>query len=166
MTPQTVTKDDYRWLVQFADWAAGASEPFVWNSGDSRSDPYAQCAYCRDQPGEPRSLQWDHVLPESRGGSDKWYNLVLACQPCNGSKNASLPMEWWKRLEERYLNQGFHNEPMPFNQLQVLWNMPTLFRLEVVALRVETARVWKLRDIGWLNDLWDDKRQPPIPSPF
>lgn len=28
----------------------------------------------------------DHVLPKSRGGTNKTKNLRLACEPCNGAK--------------------------------------------------------------------------------
>ena len=35
----------------------------------------------------------DHVLPRSRGGGDTWFNLVAACQPCNGLKGDRTPQE-------------------------------------------------------------------------
>lgn len=42
-----------------------------------------QCSYCdaRDVP-----LNIDHVVPKSRGGSDRISNLTLACVPCNQAK--------------------------------------------------------------------------------
>ncbi len=46
------------------------------------------CAYCR---GRADSI--DHVLPRSRGGGDNWFNLVPACQPCNGLKGDRTPQE-------------------------------------------------------------------------
>ena len=33
----------------------------------------------------------DHVLPRSRGGGDTWFNLVAACQHCNGLKGDRTP---------------------------------------------------------------------------
>lgn len=62
----------------------------------------ASCYYC-DAPGfiwwprlysgEPGawvtfSLEVDHVIPESVGGSSDAANLVLACRPCNRKKGA------------------------------------------------------------------------------
>ena len=38
----------------------------------------------------PRELTRDHVLPISRGGSDKWENVVAACSPCNLRKGSKL----------------------------------------------------------------------------
>lgn len=44
-----------------------------------------RCAYC-DADGIP--LQIDHVVPRSRGGSDRASNLTLACAACNHAKGA------------------------------------------------------------------------------
>ena len=35
----------------------------------------------------------DHLLPRSRGGGDNWFNLVAACQSCNGLKGDRTPQE-------------------------------------------------------------------------
>jgi 5-methylcytosine-specific restriction endonuclease McrA len=42
-----------------------------------------KCVYCgeKDVP-----LEIEHILPKSRGGSDRVSNLTLACQPCNQKK--------------------------------------------------------------------------------
>jgi 5-methylcytosine-specific restriction endonuclease McrA len=42
-----------------------------------------QCAYCQTS-GVP--LQVEHLVPKSRGGSDRASNLVIACDPCNKRK--------------------------------------------------------------------------------
>lgn len=47
------------------------------------------CAYC-DATGVPLNL--DHIVPRSRGGSDRVSNLTLACIRCNQDKG-SLPVE-------------------------------------------------------------------------
>nr|WP_237532546.1 HNH endonuclease signature motif containing protein [Streptomyces sp. SID8352] len=41
------------------------------------------CSYC----GAPSS-QVDHYFPVSKGGTDHWWNLTRACEPCNKSKAA------------------------------------------------------------------------------
>ncbi len=50
------------------------------------------CQYCGKQ--FPRSqLTIDHVIPQSRGGTDSWENVVLACIKCNLKKADRTPEE-------------------------------------------------------------------------
>jgi 5-methylcytosine-specific restriction endonuclease McrA len=49
------------------------------------------CAYCRST-GVP--LQVEHIVPCSRGGSDRVSNLTLACGPCNQRKDARTAAEF------------------------------------------------------------------------
>lgn len=42
------------------------------------------CAYCNAQ-NVP--LEIEHVIPKSKGGSDRVSNLTIACHPCNQKKN-------------------------------------------------------------------------------
>jgi 5-methylcytosine-specific restriction endonuclease McrA len=46
------------------------------------------CVYCSG-----RADTVDHVLPRCRGGGDTWFNLVAACQSCNGRKGNRTPQE-------------------------------------------------------------------------
>ena len=46
------------------------------------------CVYCA---GHADTI--DHVLPRCRGGGDTWFNLVAACQSCNGVKGDRTPQE-------------------------------------------------------------------------
>lgn len=46
------------------------------------------CVYCGG-----RADTIDHVLPRCRGGGDTWFNLVAACQMCNGLKGDRTPAE-------------------------------------------------------------------------
>lgn len=48
------------------------------------------CAYC----GAAQGLQWDHIIPVSRGGPNTIDNLLLACVACNRDKAARNPLEW------------------------------------------------------------------------
>jgi 5-methylcytosine-specific restriction endonuclease McrA len=52
----------------------------------SRQNVYARdgyrCQYCGVKP-PPKQLNYDHVVPRSKGGKTDWYNIVAACIPCN-----------------------------------------------------------------------------------
>jgi 5-methylcytosine-specific restriction endonuclease McrA len=50
-----------------------------------------RCAYCQ-QPSA--KLQVEHLIPRSRGGSDRISNLVLACDTCNRAKGDRTAQEF------------------------------------------------------------------------
>lgn len=50
------------------------------------------CLYC-GRGFEAASLTRDHIMPSSRGGSDKWENVVAACKRCNQHKANRTPEE-------------------------------------------------------------------------
>lgn len=47
------------------------------------------CMYC-GRGFAARELTRDHILPTSRGGEDKWTNVVAACRRCNQHKASYL----------------------------------------------------------------------------
>lgn len=51
------------------------------------------CAYCGGLSGNP-VLEIEHIIPKSRGGSDRVSNLALACHACNNAKGNWTPGEW------------------------------------------------------------------------
>lgn len=61
-----------------------------------RRDNY-RCMYCGQKFNE-RSLTRDHVIPRSKGGSDKWENVVAACQRCNHHKADRTPEQAGMKL--------------------------------------------------------------------
>lgn len=60
------------------------------------------CAYCgkSDVP-----LQVEHVIPKSRGGTDRISNLALACAPCNQKKGNRTAVEFGHPEVERQAKQ-------------------------------------------------------------
>ena len=50
-----------------------------------------QCVYCRKTQV---SLQLEHIVPTSRGGSDRVSNLALACARCNQEKGSQTAAEY------------------------------------------------------------------------
>lgn len=51
-----------------------------------------RCLYCGQQFSRAE-LTRDHVLPTSRGGTDRWENVVAACKRCNWQKDNLTPEE-------------------------------------------------------------------------
>ena len=51
-----------------------------------------RCLYCGGQFARAE-LTRDHVLPTSRGGTDRWENVVAACKRCNWEKDNQTPEE-------------------------------------------------------------------------
>lgn len=59
----------------------------------SRGSARSKCQYCFDQI-ETGGIQFDHVLPISRGGINHPQNLVVACGECNRRKGAMTGREF------------------------------------------------------------------------
>lgn len=51
------------------------------------------CVYCGRRLTE-ETVDLDHVVPRSRGGTDDPKNLAASCKRCNKSKGARTPQEW------------------------------------------------------------------------
>lgn len=54
------------------------------------------CQYCgrtKHKLKKNEFLTRDHVFPVSRGGEDRWENVVLACNTCNNKKSDMTPEE-------------------------------------------------------------------------
>lgn len=56
-----------------------------------------RCQYCTTKLPMSK-LNYDHVLPRSRGGKTTWENVVMACYPCNSDKANKTPDEAGLRL--------------------------------------------------------------------
>lgn len=52
----------------------------VWNRDGGK------CVEC----GSNQNLEFDHIIPFSKGGANTYRNLQLLCEPCNRSKSASI----------------------------------------------------------------------------
>lgn len=56
---------------------------YVWKRDDGR------CAYCKSN----KKLEYDHIIPVSKGGSNTARNIQLLCERCNRSKSAKIGLE-------------------------------------------------------------------------
>lgn len=54
-----------------------------------------RCEYCDLELIHNRitwdAVQFDHIIPKSKGGDDSEENLALACKPCNNQKMTFIP---------------------------------------------------------------------------
>jgi len=96
------------------------------------------CMYCGHRHPDSE-LTRDHVIPLSRGGHDRWSNVVTACKSCNTRKGnrdpeaARMPLlaipyvpNWAEYLalsnrriladQMNFLKSQFSGRPMPFQQ--------------------------------------------------
>lgn len=55
------------------------------------------CAYCNSK----ENLDWEHIIPKSKGGPDIIDNLVLSCRECNLKKSDKDIFEYYGK-ENRY----------------------------------------------------------------
>ena len=93
-----------------------------------------RCSYCGKSSKRNR-LELDHVTPKSRGGTDRYDNLVSACRACNQKRGNLTLATWLKRrpakLKEIEAKLGM--ELAPATHMNVI--LPRLLR--------------ELRHIGW-----------------
>ena len=59
-----------------------------------------QCQYCGTGLGMD-SVTIDHVVPTSKGGENKWQNVVACCQPCNARKGNRSMTEVGYKLKRK-----------------------------------------------------------------
>lgn len=57
------------------------------------------CQYCGGVSGDP-ILEWEHIVPKSKGGSNSVKNATLSCQKCNQEKGNMTPEEWLASIKK------------------------------------------------------------------
>ena len=90
-----------------------------------------RCAYC-GKTGIP--FQIEHIIPRSRGGSNRVSNLTLACQPCNQEKGNRTAAEYGFPEIEREAKQPLKDAAAVNSTRRALFE-----RLKRLGLPVETG---------------------------
>lgn len=100
-----------------------------------------KCCYCGHK-FKASELNFDHVIPKSKGGKTNWENIVTSCFPCNSKKDDKTPKEAGMRLLVR--------PTKPKHQ--------PVFRRLVLALPLKTRDSWqKLIDrCYWDSEIEND----------
>ena len=59
-----------------------------------------RCGWCRRRltTSGLTALEWDHIVPVSRGGRHAIGNLIPACRACNRGRGSCLAIEWKRYL--------------------------------------------------------------------
>ena len=68
-----------------------------------------RCAYCK-KTGVP--LEVEHIIPQSRGGSNRASNLTISCRPCNQAKDNKTAAEFGHPEVEAEANRSLRDAAM------------------------------------------------------
>jgi 5-methylcytosine-specific restriction endonuclease McrA len=77
-----------------------------------------RCCYCGEKK-KARELNYDHVVPRSRGGKTVWQNIVTSCLTCNRRKGNRTPAEAGMRMHFK-----------PYVPTTIVRQQPLLFLLD------------------------------------
>ena len=58
------------------------------------------CQYCRGATSN-QYMEWEHIIPRSKGGTNALTNATLSCRRCNLDKGTMLLSEWLMQLRDR-----------------------------------------------------------------
>lgn len=93
------------------------------------------CVYCSGVSGD-KYLEWEHVIPKSKNGTDSSDNALLACSHCNKLKSNYTLEEWLTQLHNT-------NYPaLPKHRKVLLTNIPKIIKRKPVG---------NLRDAAVMN---------------
>ncbi|MCZ4103677.1 HNH endonuclease [Streptomyces sp. H39-C1] len=103
-----------------------------------------RCVYCDERPSETL----EHEVPmASEAGRDIWWNLVPACDRCNGWKQKKSSVEWVRDMKLHYAHPkaGFCRNPLPLSVVEGVKD-----RIAQVQREIQDAprRTWFERHYG------------------
>ncbi len=78
-------------VKRYKEWRQAIKASLIKKNGN-------HCGYCFEKK-KFHELSIDHIIPTSKGGQDKLYNMLVACIDCNQKKSNMDIEEWLKILE-------------------------------------------------------------------
>jgi 5-methylcytosine-specific restriction endonuclease McrA len=94
----------------------------------SRANVYARdgyrCQYCGAKP-PVKGLNYDHVVPRSKGGKTNWENIVTSCLTCNLKKGDKTLAQAGMTLRKKPVRP--HSLPMSSSPLTLPAKVPELW---------------------------------------
>lgn len=81
------------WVQRLSRWINEIREYLLEKFGHT-------CQYCGGKSGDS-VLEWEHIHPKSRGGSDRVKNAILSCSSCNRDKDNQTLEEWIGQIRSR-----------------------------------------------------------------
>jgi 5-methylcytosine-specific restriction endonuclease McrA len=84
-----------------------------------------KCYYCNTELKAGRGTAIEHLIPLSKGGSNKWINLVYSCNSCN-SKKRTLTLADFAIKEGR---MDWLNNMVQFKAIEILQHIKTVNKL-------------------------------------
>ncbi len=88
------------------------------------------CQYCGKHRNDLRPRQFltrDHVVPVSRGGANRWENVVTCCSTCNNRKGDRIPAEVGLRLRA---------QPTEPNYVHLVWVVRRITRTQAKYIKM------------------------------
>lgn len=94
VSPSMAKNQITRCLRALIDYPSKDEFEILWDFFKSR------CAYCGVELNKSlHTNHYDHIEPNSRGGTNSIYNFALSCKKCNGDEKRERP--WLEFLREK-----------------------------------------------------------------
>jgi len=124
------------------------------------------CVYCGDTT---QKRHREHVIPQRRGGTDHYLNIVMACPACNHAKAAKRPSEWRDDLRaeiyvlEWFIAAEFPEKDVAALRLYVMLSPEQIRRIDGLWSEARSHKLRQLIEWGLAAFERGDVVLPPTP---
>lgn len=78
---------------------------------------HALCYYCKITLKDKR-VNVEHIIPMSKGGTNKYKNLVLSCAPCNKEKGSKMLPAKRRKILRRELKAQIKSDSIKYREFK------------------------------------------------